>query len=254
MLTLRRLNMDSSWALSWAGTTILIDPWLIGSEVDGFSWFNEQWHVTSPVLVDSIGEYQAILISQAYSDHCHQQTLKELQTVPFFATPSASRRLKREMRGREINILPELTSGKWLDQGVLQLAYLNLGRMLDPIYNGIVIRHKDEVVVYFPHGFTLSTNQMKALQAYKTLLLITSFSSFKLPVFLGGVSNPGAANALSLVEALNPRKVVHTHDENKHAKGLVTKLAKVAYPDPLQLEASMGGRFVYVQYEPFTVS
>ena len=158
------------------------------------------------------------------------------------------------MRGREINILPELTSGKWLDQGVLQLAYLNPGRMLDPIYNGIVIRHKDEVVVYFPHGFTLSTNQMKALQAYKTLLLITSFSSFKLPVFLGGISNPGAANALSLVEALNPRKVVHTHDENKHAKGLVTKLAKVAYPDPLQLEASMGGRFVYVQYEPFTVS
>jgi len=232
--------MDSSWALSWAGTTILIDPWLIGSEVDGFSWFNEQWHVTSPVLVDSIGEYQAILISQAYSDHCHQQTLKELQTVPFFATPSASRRLKREMRGREINILPELTSGKWLDQGVLQLAYLNPGRMLDPIYNGIVIRHKDEVVVYFPHGFTLSAKQLKSLRSYKTLLLITSFSSFKLPVFL--------------VEALNPRRVVHTHDENKHAKGLVTKLAKVAYPDPLQLEASMGGRFVYVQYEPFTVS
>lgn len=246
--------MDSSWALSWAGTTILIDPWLIGSEVDGFSWFNEQWHVTAPVPVDSIGEYQAILISQAYSDHCHQQTLKELHTVPFIATPSASRRLKREMRGSVINILPEVTSGGWLNQGSLQLAYLDPGRMIDPIYNGIVIRHEDEVVVYFPHGFTLNTNQLKALQVYKTLLLITSFSSFKLPVFLGGISNPGAANALSLVEALNPRKVVHTHDENKHAKGLVTKLAKVAYPDPLQLEASMGGRFVYVQYEPFTLS
>ena len=96
MLTLRRLNMDSSWALSWAGTTILIDPWLLGSEVDGFSWFNEQWHVTAPVPVDTIGEYQAILISQAYSDHCHQQTLMELQTVPFIATPSASKRLERD--------------------------------------------------------------------------------------------------------------------------------------------------------------
>lgn len=254
MLTLRRLNMDSSWVLSWAGTTILIDPWLIGSEVDGFSWFNEQWHVTAPVPVDMIGEYQAILISQAYSDHCHQQTLKKLQTVPFIATPSASKRIKREMRGREINILPELTSGEWLDQGALQLAYLDPGRMIDPIYNGIVIRHEEQVVVYFPHGFTLSANQLKALQSYKTLLLITSFSSFRLPVFLGGTSNPGAANALSLVEALNPRRVVHTHDENKHAKGLVTKLAKVAYPDPVQLEASMGGRFVYVQYEPFTLS
>ena len=254
MLTLRRLNMDSSWALSWAGTTILIDPWLIGSEVDGFSWFNEQWHVTAPVPVDSIGAYQAILISQAYSDHCHQQTLKKLQTVPFIATPSASKRIKREMRGRDINILPELTSGKWFDQGALQLAYLDPGRMIDPIYNGIVIRYEEQVVVYFPHGFKLSAKQLKALQSYKTLLLITSFSSFRLPVFLGGTSNPGAANALSLVEALNPRRVVHTHDENKHAKGLVTKLAKVAYPDPVQLEASMGGRFVYVQYEPFTLS
>lgn len=158
------------------------------------------------------------------------------------------------MRRRDINILPELTSGEWFDQGALQLAYLDPGRMIDPIYNGIVIRYEEQVVVYFPHGFTLSANQLKALQSYKTLLLITSFSSFRLPVFLGGTSNPGAANALSLVEALNPRRVVHTHDENKHAKGLVTKLAKVAYPDPVQLEASMGGRFVYVQYEPFTLS
>lgn len=254
MLTLRRLNMDSSWALSWAGTTLLIDPWLIGSEVDGFSWFNEQWHVTALVPVDSIGEYQAILISQAYSDHCHQQTLKCLHMVPFIATPSASGRLKREMRGSVINILPEVTSGRWLDHGALQLAYLDPGRMIDPIYNGIVIRYENELVVYFPHGFTLNEKQLKALQAYRTLLLMTSFSSFKLPAFLGGTSNPGVANALDLVDALQPKRVVHTHDENKLAKGLVSKLAKVVYPDPLQLEATMGGRFVYLQYDPFTLS
>jgi hypothetical protein len=54
------------------------------------------------------------------------------------------------------------------------------------------------------------------------------------------------------VEALNPHKVVHTHDENKHARGLVSRLAEVDYPDPAMLQASMEGRFVYLQYELFS--
>ena len=181
MLTLRRLNMDSSWAISWAGTSILLDPWLIGSGVDGYSWFNEQWHVTPPVEIVSLGSYQSILISQSYPDHCHKQTLEALQVVPLMATPSAVKRIKREMQDREVRILPELSSGNWLQQGSLQLAYLDPGRMIDPIFNGIVIRHEKQVIVYFPHGFTLNAKQLEVLQAYEILVLMTSFAFFKLP-------------------------------------------------------------------------
>ena len=253
MVTLRRLNMDSSWALTWAGSTILIDPWLVGSEVDGFSWFNEQWHATPPVAIDDIGAYQSILISQSYSDHLHAETLKVLQKVKYITTPSAVRRIRKEMPGSEIYVLPELCTGHWLEEGALKLAYLDPGRMIDPIYNGVVIRHQQQVIVYFPHGFTLNACQLELLQEYETLVLITSFSRFRLPAFLGGAVNPGKDNALKLVEALNPRKVVHTHDENKHARGLVKKIAKVEYPDPALLEASMGGRFVYLQYEALSL-
>lgn len=245
--------MDTSWALTWAGTTILIDPWLVGSEVDGFSWFNEQWHATPPVALEDLGEYQSILVSQKYSDHCHRKTLEVLHPVSLITTPSARKRLRREMPSREIRVMPELCTGDWLAEGALNLAYLDPGRMIDPIYNGVVIRHGQEVIVYFPHGFTLSTAQLGILKTYDILMLITSFSTFRLPFFLGGSSNPGKENAMRLVEALNPRKVVHTHDENKHARGLVKKIAKVDYPDPAALEASMGGRFMYLQYEVFNL-
>ena len=231
MVTLRRLNMDSSWAISWEGTSMLIDPWLLGSGIDGYSWFNEQWHVTPPVDLASLDQYQSILISQSYPDHCHTQTLEALQAVPFIATPSAWKRIKREMLGREIHVLPELSSGNWLKEGSFYLAYLDPGRMIDPIFNGIVFRNDKKVIVYFPHGV----------------------ASFKLPFFLGGAVNPGIENALVLVKALNPRKVVHTHDENKHARGLVKKIAKLNYPTPEQLQASMVDRFVYVQYDAFQV-
>lgn len=244
--------MDTSWALTWAGTSMLIDPWLVGSEVDGFSWFNEQWHATPPVAINDLGEYQSILVSQKYSDHCHRQTLQSLHPVSLITTPSARKRLSREMPASEIRVLPELCSGQWLDEGALHLAYLDPGRIIDPIYNGVVIRHGQEVIVYFPHGFTLRPPQLEVLQSLDVLVLITSFSTFRLPAFLGGASNPGRDNALKLVEALRPRKVVHTHDENKHARGLVKKLAKVEYPEPAMLEASMGDRFVYVQYEAFS--
>ena len=250
MLTLRRLNMDTTWSLDWAGTNILIDPWLIGSEVDGFSWFNEQWHVTPPVPPGELEHYDAILISQCYSDHCHEETLTALNDVPVITVPSATKRASKAMPDRNVMVLPEITSGQWLKQGDIHIAYLDPGKVIDPIYNGIVFRHEQKCVVYFPHGFYLKPSQLNLLKKLQVQVLITSFSRFKLPFFLGGAVNPGMDNAMELIRQLNPDKVVHTHDENKHAKGLVKKIAKVVYPDPDALVRSLAGRFVYQQYEP----
>ena len=253
MLTVQRLNMDTSWQVTWNDTGLLLDPWLIGSEIDGFSWFNEQWHATPPVAMEKISKYDGIVISQSYSDHLHKETILALKDVPILTTPSARKRISKELPGHECIILPELTSGKWQSFGNTEIAYLDPGRKIDPIYNGIVIKQGDHAIVYFPHGFTLTKNQLDILQTLRIRLLITSFSLFKLPAFLGGAVNPGKENALRLVEALNPEKIVHTHDENKHARGLVKRIAKVVYPDTEELKRTLAGRFVYAQYDPLTL-
>ncbi|MCA6074985.1 MBL fold metallo-hydrolase [Fulvivirga sedimenti] len=241
--------MDTSWWIKWDDTVLILDPWLIGSEVDGFSWFNEQWHATPPVPIGEIGNYDAIIVSQSYSDHCHGNTLKAMEKVPVCTTPSARKRVEKETAGNRIEVLQELGTDEWLEIGDVELAYLDPGRKLDPIYNGIVIRKGKKVVVYFPHGFTLNPKQLRQLRDYEVELLITSFSLFKLPAFLGGAVNPGKENAIRLVNELGARKVVHTHDENKHARGLVKKIARVVYPDPEDLRSILKERFEYLQYE-----
>ena len=88
--------MDTSWELHWEGLKLVIDPWLIGSEVDYFPWFNEQWHSTQSHPIEQIEKPDAILISQSYSDHCHEETLKRFDSdVPILASPKAYKRLKK---------------------------------------------------------------------------------------------------------------------------------------------------------------
>ena len=37
---------------------------------------NEQWHIKEPVKISDLPEFQFLLISQNYEDHCHIETLK----------------------------------------------------------------------------------------------------------------------------------------------------------------------------------
>ena len=244
MLNIRRLNMDSSWQITWDNTSMLIDPWLFDSEIDGAFWFNEQWHATPPLPLEDLEKYDSILISQPYSDHCHEPTLNALDTVPFFVTPKAKKRLSKAFPQREIQVLPNLSKDNWLAINNLDIAYFASNDKSTSLYDAILFRQGDEIVFYSPHGLKLTEKQLKILQAYKIKLLITSFSLFKMPFFLGGAVNPGKENALKLVEKLNPEKVLQTHDEDKHAKGLVKKIAKVVYPKVEELQNDMKGRFI----------
>ena len=78
MIQLQRLNLDTSLFLEIGGWRVVIDPWLEGTEVDFFSWFNTQWHRTSPIPFHEIPEFDTVLITQKYPDHFHLQTLKKL--------------------------------------------------------------------------------------------------------------------------------------------------------------------------------
>ena len=58
-------------------------------------------------------------------------------------------------------------------------------------------------------------------------LLICPFNEFQLPFYLGGTISPGLKGIQHLNEKLNPAYIVATHDEDKHAKGIVIKTAKI---------------------------
>lgn len=249
-MRIQRLNMDTSWSLHWGEAKLLIDPWLVGPEVDGFRWFNEQYHAEDPVAIDQLPEYEAILVSQSYEDHCHLNTLNQLAPKPILGPPKVYNRLKGKQTN-ELVLLPDLMHDSWHALGKLKIAYLAPNRRIDPIYHAILIVHENEAIFYASHGFTLQPEQLAAIQDLNIKLLITTFTHFKLPGFLGGEVNPGFPNAKRLVEQLKPEYVLNTHDEQKVGKGLVTKLAKVTYPDFDELEDNVHIPFVRTEhYEP----
>jgi len=250
MLTIQRLNMDNTWWLNWGNTSLLLDPWLTGSEIDGFSWFNEQWHNTPAVALDKLPAYDFVIVTQPYSDHCHAATLSQLNSgKPLWAVASALKRIRKEMPGREIFNIPA-SSEAWANIGALKLARISPNRWIDPIYHAIVIANNGEAIVYAPHGFMLNEAQAATISHLKIKLLITTFAEFTLPFFLGGLINPGKEKALKLMKQLNAEHVVNTHDEDKRAKGIVIKLAKRKYPDMSSLSRTEPGVVNISDYKP----
>lgn len=112
---------------------ILIDPWLSGTQTDYISWLSKQWHADEPrvpsiaAVEDLIRETEslasglrsekgkksngqdnedldevetlidAVAISHQFTDHCHEQTMRDVHPdVPVFATEVS--RLKCQAR------------------------------------------------------------------------------------------------------------------------------------------------------------
>lgn len=221
---------------------MILDPWLIGSEVDIAKWFNEQWHATEPIAPADLPSYQYIAVSQSYSDHCHEPTLDAMSDVPVWAVPKAKKRLSNKIR-QGISEIPDLVGGSWAKLGELELALLHPGNRMDPVYYSLVIKeaNSDAAIIYAPHGFALNSEQQKAVSGLKIELLITTIMEYKLPALLGGTVNPGLDAAFNLAQQLKPRWIINSHDEQKKAKGLVSKLAKIKWPDYEKAQSIFSG-------------
>ena len=223
--------MDSSWYFDFGSTSFLLDPWLVGSEIDGFKWLNEQWHVHEPVSISDLPEYDFIVISQSYEDHCHLETLALLDpSKPIVATRKAYNRLRKKFPDRAFHLVDEKADA--LKFNGIEFRSFRPKKLLDPIYYSMSFTNSDgRSVFYAPHGFTLSEKQLARLQGSTFDLLITTFTDFRIPEILGGHVNPGLENAALLHQQLNPKEVIHTHDEPKRMQGLVARTAKITYPD-----------------------
>jgi L-ascorbate metabolism protein UlaG (beta-lactamase superfamily) len=226
MIKIQRLNMDNSWLLTMDTCRLLIDPWLMGVEVDFFPWFNTQWHKTAPIALAEIPEYDAVLITQKYPDHFHQETLKKLRPKKIIAPKSIEKKLRGILPESEIIGLDKQNS--LTEVAGVKIQFMNTARKIDPIYDAFLLDNGKKSVFLATHGFSPSSEQVKQItQASPCALLVNPFNHYELPVFLGGVVSPGLEGVEQLCQLLQPDKIVATHDEDKHAKGLVTKFAKI---------------------------
>jgi len=230
-MQLTPLNADSSWLLQMGDRKILIDPWLMGSQVDGFAWFSKQWHKESCVSVEKLPSFDGILISHSFTDHCHKETLLKFPSeTPIWAAPSAAKYIRS---WKYFNTVYSLSSSSPLSTGTLEFKFYPGKRWYDPVHDAVLItdKSKNETLFYAPHGF-----RIQSLLPTDVTALITTTITYDLPFWLGGTINLGKQHALKLVEATHPKHVIYTHNEHKHAKGLVSILAKTDWNGELKQE------------------
>ena len=71
------------------------------------------------------------------------------------------------------------------------------------------------------------TRQSIVRSASPLKLLLAPFDRYTLPTILGGTIKPGLDGLQTLVHHFCPEVVVQTHDEDKHTRGLVSRLARI---------------------------
>ena len=97
--------MDNSFILEIGDWKILVDPWLEGTEVDYFGWFNTQWHRTPPMPIEQVPDYDTVLITQKYPDHFNSETLRKLRPDHIIAPKSLNKKLGKILPGSKIDAL-----------------------------------------------------------------------------------------------------------------------------------------------------
>jgi hypothetical protein len=246
MVEVQRLNMDASWFMNWDDHRFIIDPWLVGSEIDGGPWLNQQWHRTPPVPIEELPEHNFYVITQSYEDHCHTPTLKLLDTKrPILATGKAFKKLHNSFPHRQNIRIPEIWRGQCMYYKKLAFWAIRPNKLLDPIYYALLIfNEKKDAIFYCPHGFELTDREIEKISFLNFRLLFTTLIDFRLPAILGGHVNPGVTNAEHLIDRLQPDHVINTHDEDKRAKGLVSSMAKVSFPDFEEIKKKKGFPFL----------
>jgi len=217
--------MDNSWYIKLGNLRLLIDPWLEGTEVDYFSWFNTQWHRTSPVSYQDLPEYDAVLITQKYPDHFHIQTLTRLRASRIILPESIHSKARKVFP--ETQFFPISAKKPYCDFNGVRIECLAKTTHIGPEFHAFQISDGRETAVIAPHGHRLK-NLEPIAQGIK--LLLSTFNDYRLPYFLGGQLAPGVDGLQKLVEAFRPEFVAATHDEDKYASGLVSKLARIKHP------------------------
>lgn len=82
-MIVRRLDDYQSWQIQFAGTSLLIDPWLTDDPIRGaFDRHHPHGFVTLSDLQKESTNIGAVLLCTSVNDHLHANTLRQLSDVP----------------------------------------------------------------------------------------------------------------------------------------------------------------------------
>lgn len=228
MISIQRLNMDNSWLLEMDNQKLLIDPWLVGEEVDYFRWFNRQWHRYPPIAIDELPDYDAVIITQQYPDHFHAETLALLKPDVVIAPRSIQQKLEKTLPDANVTYMNR--NNPFIRLGGLEIHWFESTKPLGPAFNAVAVSNGKETVLLATHGFAFNDAQLDLLRKLPKLeLLFTPINEYRLPFFLGGSIAPGLKGLENMVKITGAVKFVSTHDEEKHASGIVPLLAKIGF-------------------------
>ena len=232
-MRVQRLSMDNSWHLTVGGLRLLVDPWLVGPEVDYAGWFNTQWHATPAVPPDQVPDWDAVLITQKYPDHLHPQTLTALAPGRVLAPEWMATRVQSCCPRATVVPIP---AAGWVEEAGVRVHWLSTRRRMDPIYEGVILDDGLRSVCFVPHGLDLDADHLAILRDCSPVVgLFSTHDLYQLPSWLGGQVAPGLGGLEALVQAVQPQWVVRTHDEPKRATGLVPRMARIRRFDPAEV-------------------
>lgn len=237
-MKLTRINPDHSWLLETTGLRLVVDPWLQGPEIDGFGWFHTQHLPQAAWPLDALGPMDAVVITQPFSDHCHEETLRALPaSVPILAVPAAHRRLKRLFPEGRTLVSLEQTFCSHPSLPGLTLTPLP-APWWDPTHGGLWISSDEGSVLIAPHGYR-NRRLLRALRPAmaRPCTVLAPSMQYRLPLFLGGTVNLGLKNAYHLCQDVHAHAFVETHSSDKPATGLARALARVRRPNLEQVKS-----------------
>lgn len=229
-MKLTRINPDHSWLVETAGLRLVIDPWLMGPEIDGFGWFHTQHLPEEAWSVEDLGTIDAVLITQPFSDHCHEETLRALPaSIPLIAVPSAFKRLR--------TIFPSGRTLICIDQPLFSdVPGLTLTALptpfWDPTHGGVWLSSSEGSLLIAPHGYRNRSLLRTLRPAHsRPCTVLAPSMRYSLPFFLGGAVNLGLKNAHHVCQDVHAHVYIETHSSNKPSSGLARILAWIDRPD-----------------------
>lgn len=213
-MTFQKLNDDCSWLWELNGIKIIVDPWFTASQIDGHRLFSEQFHRNPQPSVSGLPKADFLFISNPFTDHCNKETLVQFDpSIPVIAKESI---LKKVSKWKHFyKLIP-------LKDGPFPMKEYKPGKLLDLVHSAYLLETVEGTVLFAPHG-------AKGGNLPKADILITTTTCYHLPFWLGGTVNLGIKNAELLYRHCGAKIFLSTHDEQKHGKGFVEKLAKKNY-------------------------
>lgn len=268
---IHHINADNSWLLQIPRHgprpyfNILMDVWLQGPQIEFSKIFHSQSHTeastfqTVKEIEDFVrqienhalnlrgeiaGERPAGYIDAATctikgTDHCNEQTLRQLHpSVPVF-TRSDAAKLVNSWKHFETVVTVREFEGNWRETHAAPLPdWIGIGLLtqessdIQGIHKGVIISFDIgagcEAVVQLPHGIPADHLGFiaSAEPRVRVLALIHGLLNVKVGFALTGYmdANLGGHNGLQLQRLLNADYWIGTHDEDKDAHGLTSWL------------------------------